>query len=827
MASYLSGVGDGARFLARIEEIRRLPDQEARIDALQGLVAEVHAHPNDLFLFVDATARSDDAAARTLGEKYGASLPRNFGSAPTQEAPPIKTPPKLRMPHAAAHWNPESAPQRNDRPTERVSELASKLSESKQAPGPWSQLTDSPEEIALSKKHGVPANSQLRLDDALNYLLSNEGSELCARFHQHMRDHEGDFDHPVDQLHLGRNKPTDPLTADMSAFYVAQRYDGAFREELSDEARHTVIPHAVIWAMASAASPEGFVSVGKLFRSFGEAAAPLFRELSHCLEHGQKPVPTSRRGVKYRYLTGPLIDMVAKSARSPDLDARMGGFWKIVDEFGSPEALKDVIIGRSGHLVDSSDALMRALMASGGEPGALRGKHYSAHPDALAREQARGYAENKRYVKDHDAQADNALNPDYAFWNQVAMRIPKGADQAKRMLIYDDGFAMLEMFHRLEERADHLTPIIACVEQTERGALNCEQMEKNGLPLKLNPTNMPRSWLKKLIEGPAIGECVAWHIERMLFEANPDLKIEPKVAAVVGYGAVGQATAAALKKRGFQVEVFDTDPKMMQRALKDGFGVGGLDPKVLERGVRGETSPEDRAALDAARQQVFAKGHLAVNCTPGSGWSRAELGLFPDQAVFANAGSNTHWQGPAPVLELPERMGVFDFRRAEREGQNIDGNAKITQLRGLLGYKTLPEARDLYSEDPLERVDRRGLRRTQFKGQDIVSGDVAGRETNYHQVVRGEGGKEQLILYGGSVVNLKYGLPPEYAQVTYALLYVAGLLALENMSADPPRWHDIPDATQKRMRDLIEADLKKRGLSLMNPDFNKTPPLLT
>lgn len=826
MASFLSGVDGGARLLARIQEIRGLPDQEARIDALQGLVAEVHAHPKDLFLFVDATARRDDAAAQALAQKYGGSLPPPRAR-PVAPAPPsVVAPPKLRMPHAAAHWNqPLAAPSRGEAP--KVSELARKLSEDKSSPGPLSVHPDTPELAALAEKHGLPPHTVLRLDDALNYLLSDAGAALTNRFHQHMLDHHGDFDHPVDTLHLGRQKPKDPLTADMSAYYVAQRYEGAFRERLSEEARHTVIPHAVTWAMASVATPEGFVPVSRLLESFGESAAPLFRELSVALEHGAKAAPTTRRGVKYRYLTEPLIDLVARSSRSPELDQRMGGFWKIVDEFGTPDALKGFILGRSGHLVDSSDALTRALLASGAEPGALRGKHYSAHPDALAREQARGFAENKLYVRDHDAQADNVLNPDYAFWNRLAMQLPAGGDSPKKLLIYDDGFAMLEQFHRLGDRADHLTPLIACVEQTERGALNCEQMEKDGLPLKLNPTNMPRSWLKKLVEGPAIGECVAWHIERMLLEANPELRIEPKVAAVVGYGAVGKATAAALAKRGYQIEVFDTDPRALRAAAQSGFGIGGLDRKALDRIIQGEASPADQAAFEAARAKVFAKGHLAVNCTPGPGWSRAELALFPDEAVFANAGSNTHWQGPAPVLDLPEPMGVLGFQRAERAGENIDGQAKTTELRGLLGYKTLPEARDLHSEDPEERVDRRGLRRTTFKGMDIVSGDVAGRETNYHQVVRGEGGKEQLILYGGSVVNLKYGLPPEYAQITYALLYVAGLIATETMGETPPRWHPIPDATQKRMRDLIEADLRRRGLSLLEPDFNKTPPLVT
>ncbi len=820
-----SSFGDDARFLARIEAIRTLSAQDARIDALQDLASEVHAHPRDLMLFVDATARSDDAAAKALAIKYGGSLRRERPS--EWNAPPsIQAPPKHKMPHASAHWNLGTAATRPKTTGPKVSELAHEMAEGKGLTYSLARTQETTSTAAITQKLGVPAGTCLRLDDVLNLLLSEGGSALTSQFHRHMMDHNPDYDHPIDKLASRDRKPVDPLTREMSSYYVAQRYNGELRDRLSPIAVETLIPHAVVSALAGVATQEGIVHLGQALETFGPNAAELLVSLSKATEHGEKPIATSRRGVKYRYLPTGMLEMVSRSARTPDLDRRMGGFWSVVDQFGSPEVLKDVILGRSGHLVDSSDALSRALVASGAEPGAQRGKHYSAHPDAIAREQVRGFAKNTLYLKDHDVQADNVLNPDYAFWRDLALRI-KGSAHPKTLLVYDDGFAMLQMFHELGERIDHLTPNIACVEQTERGALNCEAMERAGLPLKLNPTNMPRSWLKKMIEGPAIGECVAWHIERMLFEANPELRIEPKKAAVVGYGAVGRATAAALRKRGYEVEVYDHDPKAMLLAHKDGYGVGGIDPKLLSNASKDTLTPEAKASLEAAREKVFAKGHLAVDCTPGPGWQRGEFDLFPDKAVFANAGSGTLWGEQKPPLELPEPKGIMGFRRAEADGENIDGNAKTTELRALLGYMTLPEDRDLHSDDPKERVDNRGLRKTSFKGAEITSGDLAGRETNYHRVVRDEGGKERLMLYGGSVVNLKYGLPPEYVQVTYSLLYVAGLLAVENMAGDPPGWHEIPDATQKKMRDLIEADLKKRGLSLMNPDFNKTPPIIS
>ena len=67
-----------------------------------------------------------------------------------------------------------------------------------------------------------------------------------------------------------------------------------------------------------------------------------------------------------------------------------------------------------------------------------------------------------------------------------------------------------------------------------------------------------------MFESPAIGESVVFHTELELKE----LGVQPtkKEACIVGYGAVGKATADALRRRGFQVWVHDTDPAALARA---------------------------------------------------------------------------------------------------------------------------------------------------------------------------------------------------------------------------------------------------------------------
>lgn len=839
--------GAGGYLLERIQRIRQLSNKETQIDALQELASQIHVHPNDLFVMVDAVVKRDDTAAQSLEDKYGQSLvPTLFGGftgsrvLDPEPAAGIE-PPKLKTPHGSAYFSPPVRnPKRSFVPKsagESVSTVARRYLPSDGKAMAAAQLAaETPEAIAAAKAAGLPPGAILRLNDVLNFLLSPEAAPLVRQFDDHLVANSKLHDAPLPKNDLDYTqripslRPKEPLARGLATYYFMRRYEGVLRDGMTDTARRTVMPHAIVSMMANHATEDGLVSMGALLAAMGPSSTPLLKALSVSLEHGTKETSSTRKGAKYRYLSPQVATLVTRSSKPPALDERMGGFWAIVDTFGSPTAMNGVLVARSGHLVDASDALSRAWMASGANPGFQRGKHYSADPESIHREMERGWSAPLVYRDDHDYQLQDSLHPDNAFWSGVASQFDRREGSSERILVYDDGFAMLKILHELN--ADGRIPPdllskVAAVEQTEKGALICEKMVKDGLPLEVSPTNMPRSWLKKMIEGPAIGECIAWHLERMLMEANPELKIEPKEAAIVGYGAVGRATAAALKRRGYKVFVYDKDPKVMLAAAKAGFDVGGLSIAALEKAAKmdGGLDPESKTAFDEARKKVFSHGHLSVDCTPGPGWNRDEFGLFPDKAVLANGGSGTLWQGPSSAPEVFESIGIHARRDEHLAGQDIDGGAAQTALTSLLGYTNPIEARDFLSGDPNERIDDQGLRRTSFDGKEIVAGDLAAREANYHQVVRGEGGEERLVLYGGSVVNLKYGLPPEYLQITHSLLYVSGLLALEHMNEGTPMWTEIPEVIQKKMRDLIEADLKSKGLSLLEPDFNKTPPL--
>lgn len=160
------------------------------------------------------------------------------------------------------------------------------------------------------------------------------------------------------------------------------------------------------------------------------------------------------------------------------------------------------------------------------------------------------------------------------------------------------------------------------VEHTDRGMQQLDQMEAQGQALALPVVDMARSMAKKTFESPAIGESVVFHAEVFLREL--DVQPRQKRAAVIGYGAVGKATADALRRRGYEVAVHDTDPAALARAAGDGCVV-----------TDGDDATRRRAALQNAHVLVSATGRTTIE-------PKEFADLLPDGAILVNAASGTH-----------------------------------------------------------------------------------------------------------------------------------------------------------------------------------------
>lgn len=220
---------------------------------------------------------------------------------------------------------------------------------------------------------------------------------------------------------------------------------------------------------------------------------------------------------------------------------------------------------------------------------------------------------------------------------------------------------------------------------------------------------------------------------------------------------MGAATAAALQRRGFHVRVFDTDPERMAQAEADGCAPG-------------------------PREEVLAKASLLISCTGRTTMVPEDFErLLPDGAILVNAASGNHELG-------------------------------MDRIEGGPGFLT---------DDPEERVDDEGFRRSSFRGLDVKLGDLAGDEQMFSRVLRGADGSERLALRSGYVVNMVDDIPPELIQLTRGLVLAACLEAPEHhgevglIELDPKIQDFVVARTERHLRPF--------GVELAAPDFRKLP----
>jgi S-adenosylhomocysteine hydrolase len=683
-----------------------------------------------------------------------------------------------------------------------------------------------PGSAAVEQVNGVPVGSYLRLDDVINHLLSPEGQPFCARLLSATKAAG------VDVNRGWQTSMTDVkdkgFFATIGGYFDVMRFQGVIRNRLSPEEQQTLMPAAITSVLARQSDGCGRVGIGDLLKAAGDAGKPLMLELCKTLDNGNRAVLSNRPGAKYRYMLDGISERVVRSSRPLDVDDRMSALWKLVDELTTPGTLSGFRLAERGHMNVSTDGLLRAFLAAGAEPGPMLGKGYSANPDVLHRLAAYGWDVTNASLIDPDLDLDN---PRYGMASFIASMV--GGSHARngqqKVLLVDDGFEGNSWLHELKN-ADRLhSPDIdmqiTTVEQTERGRTKQKLFEdETGISMMHPVWNMAGSELKKKFESPAIGEAVTFQIEHDLWEAHPDLKIEPKEACIIGFGAVGSATADRLKARGYKIFVYDIDPEKMRQAKAAGFDVGGFNADAL---------PTDKAALAkahaAARDAVLAHGHLVVGCAPCECLLRDEYNKLPNHAVLANAGSGYSTLGAGAVAvdekvgaPITEGMGFAQIAKLDDGNTNIDGDVKLG-MKGLVGYRDLPRAGDKL-QDPNETVGATGHRSTTFAGLTIQTGDVAARDRNYHRVARDADGSERLVLRNGGVVNLKFDLPPEYAQIIRMMLFASTVLAATHDEATPG-WQELPQKIQTRILELMREDLASKGLSLMEPDFMKTPPV--
>lgn len=620
------------------------------------------------------------------------------------------------------------------------------------------------------------------LAKALDYLYSPAGDRALAPLRAELNNsgtNEAQFDIAIPLLPGEEDtyKPT-RITLPSDPFSRAT-LQWLFERQLHGADAHACLPQAILSVVAASTTDNSLCSAA-VASQFGSQAGFLVDAA------GRSNVTAQRSTVKYQQLEPDITRRVVES-KSFDFTPRMPVL-KAVENAAPPSAFSGWQMASVQHLLPSTlhmYELFERLGLINQQTGVL-GKPYSTHEDTYRMMQVRGYAmrpESRRASSRQEQEAVRNEAPPEAwraelkadiehhgsYEKAIAARRLKLADSGEqtkaaakamlsrlfagldpanetqpRFLLLDDGGKLVLALHEYFPEFAHLC---VGVEQTDRGIQILEKIE-----LRCPVINMARSEAKKRFESPAIGEIVIHSALAQLLQANPSLQLQEKQATVIGYGAVGRASADALRRRGFLVRVFDIDPAKMKQAEDDGC----------------EAVPRDEALKQA---------HLLVSATGRTTIELSEYEALPDGAVLVNAASGNHELG----TNKPTTLGFFS------------------------------------PFDPTLRINKNGLAWQQFRGQMIFLGDHYADDDMMHQVVVTPSGKRQLLLRSGNVVNLGFGLPPEFVQLTLGLLAESCLQA-----TTAPKTTGLVDLDHTRQDRVIAGTkdhLAEQALALETPDF--------
>ncbi len=475
----------------------------------------------------------------------------------------------------------------------------------------------------FAPRHPGRDASALRLDDIIDRLASPGGKPLVDGMKLDLQKAGVRFDKVIGPGSV-------PAVADTFDGLVSRALEGSFLLPTDTVA---ALPAAIAFAFAHAADDNGMVDQQRVDSILGPKATALFEHLNLDLERGVRQVPTSRPLTKYRWLPNEVIGLVAKSAAPGALRPRMPVLDEVSKHLGGKDKLKGLQFIAVQHLFPTTGELLNALKDNGLEPdkATVSGKNYSTNHDVMYRLRADGWnvptLSGTKLLLSNDDGTTTEASPLGGYLAQMFAEVIalKKADPAAfaalkgpKFLVLDEGGKLLKLIH---EHVPELAHLCVAVEQTDRGVQVIEEMKAAGIELRCPVVNVARSAAKKQNESPMIGESVVHSAFHAIEQLHKDITISPKEAVVIGYGAVGKATADALQRRGYAVFVHDIDPAKMAQAMADGCVAG-------------------------PREHTLKHAHLMFSCTGRTTITPAEFDtLLPKHAVLVNAASGNHELG--------------------------------------------------------------------------------------------------------------------------------------------------------------------------------------
>ncbi len=549
------------------------------------------------------------------------------------------------------------------------------------------------------------------LDDVLRFLDTEAASPLVGRL-------TADARRVLDEQ--AARKAADPQRAPYDVFGDAWRSDDPFEAALSralterDPWRRGVdaaeVPRAVVEALATAARDDGLLTAAQVEARLG----PLGRKVFEACRAGLLSFRpgTERPKLKYEGLSWTTRNKVALSAGRQTFAERMPALAELIAECGRPGQFAGFTMASVQHLFPSTMALYDALEAGGlrRPQTGVGGKNYSANPDVTARMQAEGWHVAQQAHPTPQSAGLDAEQTVYEMAVDQLRTLFKGCDPKRetkpRFLILDDGGKLIRALH---DRFPQYAHLCVAVEQTDRGIQVIEKMETEGRKLLCPVVDMARSPVKKQHEAPMIGEAIVSNALAAVDGLTAGLAAAPgpaptgeaKTATVVGFGAIGEATARALLRRGYTV--FVTDPSPEARARAEAAGCTALD-----------------------RDEALGQGRLLFSCTGRTTITPAEFGKLPSGCVLVNGASGNHELG---LHELAPDFFATHDPAAHRTGAD--------RLRSSFGGREVDLGDALADDAMMHRVIREGDHEVLVLRSGYVINMTDGLPPEYVQLVLG------------------------------------------------------------------------------------------
>ncbi|MBI4820070.1 MAG: adenosylhomocysteinase [Deltaproteobacteria bacterium] len=529
----------------------------------------------------------------------------------------------------------------------------------------------------------------------------------------------------------------------------------------------------IVDALAAVAGDDGVLQ-GDEWKKLGPKFSPLGLQIA---EKAKTAKPASGSAIK------PVINGISAATRaaitatSENLVGvdQMPVLKALADELAAKKPLAGTRIFAVQHLFASSFGLFEALERSGAnvKQSQVFGKSYSTNTEVMRALQDRGWTVEEDYsafAADVEAGEMKGVESPLLAGLGAALKSAAAAKPPERLLLLDEGGKLNRMLHDVYPEYAHLCRV---VEQTTNGLQNME-----GTKLLAPAVSVADSQLKREVEGPIIGEDVAVTTLDALIKIDPKL-VEDKTVGIVGFGAVGSATAAAFAARGFKVIVTDIDPKAEEKAKRAGKALG-----------EGEGSIEVRP-----RAEVLGAG-IVVGCTGRGCMSEAETRHVSDGAILVSAASGDHefpvvrsraakLQGarskPMPMKEWQAFVDRTHDELATRARRPIvttsveSGESAIVSLRGDEGSDSF---RFPTSSGPIS-----------LKVMDDLKGELS-------SFFLRQGDRKFVVLRGGTPINMDRDLPPKDIQLTRSMLYAA---CVQAMRESAPGWKVFDEAQQHRI----------------------------